>query len=88
MLKFRGRVLKEGPAAVAPMGSSSIALTLASLTQQMLFFLFWKQRPHLGQPPLFSLSLAFCQFFCSLEKVVKLVCVVPPFSWALGHCGG
>lgn len=33
-------------------------------------------------------SLAFCQFFCSsLEKLVKLVCGVPPSSWALGHCG-
>lgn len=74
VLKFRGRVLKEGPAAVAPMGSSSIALTLASLTQQMLFFLFWKQRPHLGQPPFFPFSRLLSVFLFFRESCEAGLC--------------
>lgn len=62
MLKFRGRVLKEGPAAVAPMGSSSIALTLASLTQQMLFFLVLEAKTSPRAAPFFSFLSPFVSF--------------------------
>lgn len=84
-------LLKERTRYSSRKGSVSTCSCPGLFSCRLFFFFFFVRDT--GLHPSYPIagpfpSLTFSQFFCSsLEKLVKLVCGVPPSSWALGHCG-